>query len=64
MLQLLSVGSSSRTIILYVMVRIEYDGHKLTKAWSGRLLCEIKDDKSVEKWERDIRHTIAASRRH
>ena len=40
------------------MVRIEYEGHKLTKAWSGRLLCEIKDHKSVEKWERDIRHTI------
>ena len=40
------------------MVRIEYEGHKLTKAWSGRLLYEIKDHKSVEKWERDIRHTI------
>ena len=30
------------------MVRIELDGHKLTKAWSGRLLYEIKDHKSVE----------------
>ena len=38
------------------MVRIEIDGHKVIKAWSGRLLYEIKDHKSVEKWERDLRH--------
>ena len=37
------------------MVRIEIDGHKVIKAWSGRLLYEIKDHKSVEKWERDLR---------
>ena len=38
------------------MVRIELDGHRLIKGWSGRLMYEMADHKSVEKWPRDTRH--------
>ena len=38
------------------MVRIELDGHRLIKGWSGRLMYEMVDHKSVEKWPRDTRH--------
>ena len=38
------------------MVRVEYEGHPLLKAWPGRLMWELKDHKSVEKWPRDYRH--------
>ena len=33
-----------------------HDGHKIVKAWTGRLMWEIKGHKSVELWERDVRH--------
>ena len=34
----------------------DHDGHKIVKAWTGRLMWEIKNHKSVELWERDVRY--------